>query len=80
MRLRESSANWIRFQVRLPLSLCTVVGGLCSLDLCLCVVLADKTDADFDRYTKLLEEKLLTLDLREGLVDKAEEEKRRWGT
>lgn len=47
---------------------------------CVCVLsdLVDKTAADMERYTKLLDEKLLTLDLREGLVDKADEEKRRW--
>ena len=41
------------------------------------LALADKTVADMERYAKLLDEKLLTVDLRDGLVDKADEEKRR---
>ena len=48
------------------------------LDLTVCgLALADKSTDDMARYTKLLEEKLLTVDLRDGLVDKADEEKRR---
>ena len=37
----------------------------------------DKSSDDMARYAKLLDEKLLTVDLRDGLVDKADEEKRR---
>ena len=48
------------------------------LDLTVCgLALADKSSDDMARYKQLLEEKLLTVDLRDGLVDKADEEKRR---
>ena len=42
-----------------------------------CLTLVEMTPADNDRYMKLLDEKLITVDLRDGLVDKADEEKRR---
>ena len=48
------------------------------LDLTVCgLALADKSSDDMARFTKLLDEKLSTVDLRDGLVGKADEEKRR---
>ena len=38
--------------------------------------MVDKTPADMDRYRKLLNEKLITVDLRDGPVDKVDEEKK----